>query len=220
MNNIVHSSLHGNPSNLLDWRLIAQAEQDIVNLFREGKIRRNSDLCYAIIDVIKYVAKKASPAEVWRRFLLSQQNGIDFQVNYDYYQFLGQGSKKLAVAKLEECAKIVVFFKEIHRRKLQKKGSNESIYRDNLAFDLNGEVEVLTDCGRIDVLTSTEIIEVKSVKHWKSALGQILVYGHYYQHHKKRIHLYGKASNQCLALIQKHCSRFNVSVTHEQDTQL
>lgn len=80
---------------------------------------------------------------------------------------------------------------------------------------LGGEIEIECLAGRIDLLTSTQIIEVKNVGSWKSALGQILVYGEYYPSHQKRIHLYGETQASYLELIRKHCSKFSVVVTHQ-----
>lgn len=74
-------------------------------------------------------------------------------------------------------------------------------------------VEVNTPVGKIDILTDHEIIEIKNVSAWKSAVGQILIYGHYYPNHQKRIHLFGKCSPNIKQLIQLHCDQFNIQVT-------
>ncbi|WP_193197961.1 hypothetical protein [Nostoc sp. MG11] len=74
-------------------------------------------------------------------------------------------------------------------------------------------VEVNTPVEKIDILTDKEIIEVKRVSGWKSAVGQILIYGHYYPNHQKRIHLFGKCSPNIKQLIQLHCDQFNIQVT-------
>ena len=60
---------------------------------------------------------------------------------------------------------------------------------------LNGQLEVVTQCGKIDIVTDTEIIEVKEYKLWKHALGQILVYSYYYPDKNKRIHLFNCGNN-------------------------
>ena len=60
---------------------------------------------------------------------------------------------------------------------------------------LNGQLEVYTQCGKIDIVTDTEIIEVKEYKLWKHALGQILVYSYYYPDKNKRIHLFNCGNN-------------------------
>ena len=55
---------------------------------------------------------------------------------------------------------------------------------------LGGKIEVETESGFIDLLTDTEIIEIKKGKNWKQAIGQILIYSSYYPKHTKRIHLF------------------------------
>lgn len=96
----------------------------------------------------------------------------------------------------------------------EKKG--ESYYRDKLARKLNGKIEISTPVGRIDILTSTEIIEVKSVKGWKQAMGQIIAYGEYYPDRHKRIHLFGEIPNNS-STIEKCCLRQNIVVSWEDD---
>ena len=91
----------------------------------------------------------------------------------------------------------------------------ESDYSKRLAKQLNGKREITTIAGNIDVLTTTELIEIKAVKMWKHALGQVLIYGYYYPSHQKRIHLYGETQESFLNMIKSHCNRFNVKVTWE-----
>ncbi|MGK7930502.1 MAG: hypothetical protein AB4041_03570 [Microcystaceae cyanobacterium] len=93
----------------------------------------------------------------------------------------------------------------------------ESYYRDKLARQLNGKTEVTTVAGRIDILTSTEIIEVKYINRWKAAIGQIITYGKYYPNHQKRIHLFGVDNNNQskLTLIKQHCLEQNINLTWE-----
>lgn len=92
----------------------------------------------------------------------------------------------------------------------------EAWYRDKLARELRGKTEVHIDkVGRIDILTKTEIIEVKNTKGWKSAIGQIKSYGQYYPRHKMRVHLFGKMTKSKLATIQKMCDSENIILTWE-----
>jgi hypothetical protein len=82
---------------------------------------------------------------------------------------------------------------------------------------LGGETEVETLAGRIDLLTSTEIIEIKRASAWKEAVGQVIVYGHYYPSHDKRIHLFGSAHTSFRSLIDRHCKKLKITVTWEVD---
>lgn len=86
-----------------------------------------------------------------------------------------------------------------------------------LAEELGGENEARTPIGWIDVLTNTELIEVKRVRKWKWALGQILVYGLYHPDLQKRIHLFGKIKESKLQMIKDHCSKFDVVVTWQYE---
>lgn len=88
-------------------------------------------------------------------------------------------------------------------------------YRDRLAKQLNGQVEVSTPAGRIDILTDTEVIEIKRASGWKSAIGQIISYGKFYPHHRQRIHLFGKLTESKLKAIEDICEAQNICLTWE-----
>ncbi|HBL10072.1 MAG TPA: KilA-N domain-containing protein [Cyanobacteria bacterium UBA11162] len=75
--------------------------------------------------------------------------------------------------------------------------------------------EVPTLAGNIDILTERELIEVKSVKSWKCAVGQVLIYGQSYPSHQKRIHLFGEASRDFLSMIRTYCAPLDIDVTWE-----
>ena len=97
-----------------------------------------------------------------------------------------------------------------------KKKRNESYYRDKLAKSLNGRTEVKVLSGRIDILTSNQIIEVKHIKRWKDAVGQITIYGDSYPNHQKRIHLFGVENNSSkILLIKEQCQKLNIIATFE-----
>lgn len=66
----------------------------------------------------------------------------------------------------------------------------ERLIRDKLALEYSGKVEVETKFGKIDVLTDDMIIEVKTAKSWKHALGQILAYSEEYPGHRKAVCLF------------------------------
>lgn len=95
------------------------------------------------------------------------------------------------------------------------KDFHEKSFQLRLAEQLGGNTEVVTPVGTIDVLTATEIIEVKKAKLWKSALGQILAYGHFFPSHKKRIHLLGIVHTSAYKTIESIASTYGVSVTYE-----
>jgi predicted house-cleaning noncanonical NTP pyrophosphatase (MazG superfamily) len=92
---------------------------------------------------------------------------------------------------------------------------SEAEYRDRLAAKLGGETEVFTPVGRIDILTQSEVIEVKIAKNWKSALGQVKSYGKFYPKHRLRIHLFGSLTPSKLKNIKSICQEENVIITYE-----
>ena len=82
-----------------------------------------------------------------------------------------------------------------------------------LAVAVTSSVKTLA--GAIDILTATEVVEVKKIGSWKHAIGQVLVYGDYYPSHQKRIHLYGETQESFLTTIKKHCEKRGILVTWE-----
>lgn len=79
---------------------------------------------------------------------------------------------------------------------------------------LGGQLEVPCDAGRIDLLTEEEVIEVKRIKDWKSALGQVLSYAHYFPTHRPRIHLFGGENPADLSKIKQICTSHDIKVTY------
>lgn len=97
-----------------------------------------------------------------------------------------------------------------------QKRTIEAVIQKKLAEQSGGQVEVPTESGRIDVLTSTEIIEIKRIDQWKSALGQVLAYGIFYPSHQKRLHLFGSYKNESyLDFIKETCKNFDVIISWE-----
>jgi hypothetical protein len=104
--------------------------------------------------------------------------------------------------------------KPLKRRK-KKEQDCEKWYAKRLKSQIGGRAEVLTPAGLIDLLTPTQVIELKLAKNWKEAIGQILVYSAYYPSHEKRIHLFGECHSSMLDTIQGHCQRLNILLTWE-----
>lgn len=92
----------------------------------------------------------------------------------------------------------------------------EANVRDRLAEREKGQVEVQCEYGIVDVVTSSEIVEVKRSKNYLHALGQVLGYGESFPEHKKRVHLILEDSEEdLLSRAKRICSRHDVSVTCE-----
>lgn len=96
------------------------------------------------------------------------------------------------------------------------KDNIEQQVRDRLHSQLNGLIEVGTLAGRIDLLTDTEIIEVKHVSEWKSAMGQVLAYSGFYPEHSKRVHLWGRKGEVASATAVTTCIELDIKVTFQE----
>ena len=90
----------------------------------------------------------------------------------------------------------------------------ERAVRDRLQSQLGGKVEAYTKFGLIDLLTDTELIEIKVVHRWKDAIGHIVAKSEKYPTHQKRLHLFG-AQEPILENIQDVCDRLSIRVTFE-----
>ena len=95
----------------------------------------------------------------------------------------------------------------------------ECSVRDALASLVGGESEVETPAGFIDVLSDTEVIEVKYYKQWKHGLGQVLTYQSYYPCLARRLHLFAHVGDvdteNYFALAKNVCDGHAVKVTFE-----
>ena len=96
--------------------------------------------------------------------------------------------------------------------KIKHKDVEKGIQK-NLAKQLKGRMEVYCPVGRIDILTNSQIIEIKEASSWKSAVGQILTYGSYYPEHRKRIHLFGECQICMRVAIRECCKALDIEVT-------
>ena len=113
-----------------------------------------------------------------------------------------------AVTKLDELALLPDWCK------IQRKNQPERAVRDRLQSQLGGKVEAYTKFGLIDLLTETELIEIKVAHRWKDAIGHIVAKSEKYPNHKKRLHLFG-AQEPILENIQEVCDRLSIQVTFE-----
>lgn len=73
----------------------------------------------------------------------------------------------------------------------------EAYYQEKLHKELGGKREVvLPDRKRVDLLTETELIEVKHAKSWSHGVGQLLAYSLHHPSKQKRLHLFGLSSTK------------------------
>jgi hypothetical protein len=124
------------------------------------------------------------------------------------------------VPPFEEFAGTYIIYSKPKDKALQKRRTrptqhSEAWYVNKLKKELGGETEVPTPAGLIDLLTSEQLIEVKEVKGWKCAIGQVETYGDYYPSHQKRIHLFGPCHESFYAIIEFHCTKRKIILTWE-----
>lgn len=83
-----------------------------------------------------------------------------------------------------------------------------------VAARVQGITEVKTVSGRIDVLTSEAVYEVKhySAHNWKAALGQVISYGHYFNTHHLWLVLIGCPAVETMAEVELICNESQVGV--------
>jgi hypothetical protein len=77
----------------------------------------------------------------------------------------------------------------------------------------NYKTEVACAAGLVDVVTPKEVIEIKAMRSWKAAIGQILVYRLYFPTKSPRIHLFGDDRNTDVKVIKEVCQTLGVKVT-------
>lgn len=93
----------------------------------------------------------------------------------------------------------------------------EKRVRDSLASMYRGaRVEVPCSTGVVDIVTDTEIIEVKRDRMWKAALGQVLAYSMDFPGKSPRVHLFGPDSSH-FGVAAVTCERMGVRLTVGDD---
>ena len=97
----------------------------------------------------------------------------------------------------------------------RNKNNVEDYVTEKLHTKVGGKREVFIKSGRIDILTDTELIEVKAVADWKAAIGQVISYGIEFPSHRKRIHLFGYATQEQKEMICQTTKSLNIVVTFE-----
>jgi hypothetical protein len=126
--------------------------------------------------------------------------------------YLSRSTFSIAVAKLQDL-NLLPDWCQINRRQ-----QPERLVRDRLQATLGGRTESPTPWGPIDLLTDTELIEIKGIHRWKEAIGHILVKSEAHPTHEKRLHLYGPHSTN-LDQIRSACTNLDIIVTFERVTK-
>ena len=123
---------------------------------------------------------------------------------------IGQLDKEEGVQIFGKNFKNNVFFSD---KQILKSASKERILQQQINVKLKGLLEVSTPVGKIDILTDKFLIEIKKTKDWKSGIGQLLMYGHYYPKHQKVMCLFDIPTNFDLDLTDYLCKDYNIIIT-------
>jgi hypothetical protein len=151
-----------------------------------------------------YSNKQAAKKKLTRNF----KENEDYLINLITVSHNG----KMSASKAEAIKITVECFNKLKISKQKKRIKEEERIQELLQKQTRGETEVITPMGRIDLLTSTAIVEIKDVRQWKAALGQILVYHNYYPSHKMILVLFGASHSSFKETVEYHCSKFNIEV--------
>ncbi len=88
----------------------------------------------------------------------------------------------------------------------------ELFWQRGIAKKNKGAIEVQTPVGNIDVLCDHALYEVKHIRQWKHALGQVLAYGYFHPSKEKRLYLFGVATKKLQTKIETICNFYDVHV--------
>lgn len=114
-----------------------------------------------------------------------------------------------------------IYILEITQLALKRRRRAEEVTIQDLVcekyVEWNPVKEVMTDFGRIDILTDKHLIETKFYTGYKEALGQVLSYSDDYPEHEKIIYLFGRQTCPIVE-IRRLCEKYDVKViVHEEE---
>jgi len=167
--------------------------------------RSYKDLCHTQpdLDIQTQKTKWINEAGMFTLILSSKRPNADRFRQWVVEEVLPQlrQNGKIPSHVWQNIAQDDLIVKERHVRDLVAETLEESITEKHIP-----------NIGYIDILTPTELIEVKNMKNWKSALGQLIVYGTFYPSHQLVMLLYGKIAPANIADIRGICDLQKVEV--------
>lgn len=131
-----------------------------------------------------------------------------------------RSSKRVCVTRSAVSSRIDSIFEMINQCRESLKNSEEPStlevhYQRFLLTQFEDEqptTEVVCDTGRIDLLTTKRIIEIKSADNYKHAIGQIICYGMLYPELQKTIALFGDVTSLKKECIENTCRHLGIAV--------
>jgi hypothetical protein len=186
---------------LSNWKRTKKTQDYITMLCKYLKYNENE-----IIQVHKGNSIKYQQG-TWVHPLLATNIGQYISVEFSF-----KISTWIEEWKIHKEENILKYNKEFSKIKADENNQKEKNLKLQLHKDLGGKIEVETKFGFIDLLTDIEIIEIKVGYNWKYGVGQLLAYGEFYPHHKKRLHLFDIEVNEDINLF---CNKYEIIVSYE-----
>ena len=98
----------------------------------------------------------------------------------------------------------------------KKRNQPELAVQRKLEKQTGGKHQAVPD-GVIDILSSTELIEIKHWDNFKHGVGQLLHYSQFYPMHMLRLHLFGpKPPEEKCVYIYVTCAKTHIRLTYEK----
>ena len=198
-----------------DMKVIVHKESGYVNgaklctLFGRHRMKHfNESVAYKHrLEIIQTKLESTEHNEQFRPKLINGKLIIKFEET--------KSSLKIARGTYLHPACVHILLDWIEVKMKRKDQSSEKIAQQTLHLELGGKIEVPTSLGYIDLLTETEIIEIKKCKLYKAAIGQVLCYSLEYPDHTKRVHLFDTRSNESFDIvpIQRCCDYYGIKLT-------
>lgn len=102
-----------------------------------------------------------------------------------------------------------MYYQELCNLKPSQCSMKEKKIQTKLQKKYDGEIEVKTKSGNIDLLTDKYLIEIKDYQNWKHAVGQLMVYSMYHTNKKKCMYLFNVENNNTKE-IKKICKIYDI----------
>jgi hypothetical protein len=96
-----------------------------------------------------------------------------------------------------------------------KRNLLEDQIQQNLANRFNCKREVRCPCGRVDLLSDEMLIEVKTARLWKSAVGQVLSYASHFPGRQQVIYLFDVPESFDIDAVSDTCRNLGIIVMTE-----
>ena len=106
-----------------------------------------------------------------------------------------------------------------HRKRRKKQRKSEFEVAEDFATGKKGIREVTVCTGRIDFMTSDEIVEVKRAKDWRKGVKQLLTYSAAIKPlvKKKRLYLFDCSSKFDRDAVAAVCDKYQIQVSLDTD---